>query len=336
VDGNKMTTGGGDAGESNILDMTTLDDDIKHIYKIIVWVYGKEDAGTNNMTVDINFGGWVGAQNHDLYSSYGLWTSSTFNVNGSQADLDALQVKYTAAGNVDATHNHYIDATYCEVFYQKTNLFNKYMAREFRGNFCMNVLKAVCELEDAHWYEDYINNQICIIKPASFVDSTVDLTEADYEKTWQYTDECNQIKSFYVYGKSEDSIFAKAVDESVAGYISKQLIDESITNVADAQEIADTQLTKLKTKRPSIKLPLKLDNVLLQLGTTVGVTLARPTVAATTHIIRMIERKKVGIIIKTVIYCGLGESPWEEKLARTIRDNADRGHKSLTDRLISP
>ena len=200
----------------------------------------------------------------------------------------------------------------------------------------MEALKAVCKLEDYHWYEDYINNKIVMLKLTDFVDSTVDLTQADYEDTWEYTDECNQIKSFFVFGKSEDEIFAKAVDESVAGYASKQFIDESITNVADAQAIADARLAKLKIKRPSIKLPLHVDNVLLQLGITVGVTLARPTVAEVDYPIRMIERKKVGTIIKTIIYCGMGESPWYEELARTIRDNAERSHKSLTDRLISP
>jgi len=215
--------------------------------------------------------------------------------------------------------------------------FSKYIARRFKGAYCMEPLEAVRKLEGAHWWEDYINNRIVIAKLADFVDSTVDLTEADYDHDWEYEDACNQVKSFLVFGNSDDEIFAEAVDESIEGYISKQLIDESITNVADAQEIADAQLALLKTKRPSIKLPLKVDNVLLQLGTTVHVTLARPTVTQVLYPIRKLERSKKGInSIKLVIYCGLGESSIEEDISKIIRDNAFRSHKSLTDRLISP
>ena len=319
---------------SNILGFATITN-VHRVSKVVVWILGQQQNELDDFFVDLNLGGWQGAETVRCnYAGY-VWTSVTFDgLNGSQLDLDGLQVKYTApAANVDFD-DVMIGATYCVIYYYQYG-FTKYMAREFKGAYCMEALKAVCKLEGVHWYEDYINNKIVLINISNFVDSTVDLTQADYEDTWEYTDECNQVKSFLVFGKAEDEIFAKAIDESVPGYISKQLIDESITNIADAQEIADTRLAALKTKRPSIKLPLHVDNVLLQLGTTVGVTLARPTVAEADYPIRMIERKKVGIIIKTIIYCGLGESPWNEELARTIRDNAERSHKALTDRLIS-
>ena len=222
------------------------------------------------------------------------------------------------------------------VFYISGSSFSKYMARLFKGSYCMEALTAALKLEGAHWYEDYINNKIGIAKPADFVDSTVDLTEANYDQDWEYEDDCNQVKSFYVFGKSDDEIFAKAVDQSISGYISRQIIDESITNVADAQEIADAQLAILKIKRPSIKITLDGVNANLQLGTTVGLTMVRPTVAEKDYIIRKIERSKFGDGIQTIIYCGLGESTVGEKIAKFIRDNAFRSHKALIDRLISP
>ena len=48
----------------------------------------------------------------------------------------------------------------------------------------------------------------------------------------------------------------------------------------------------------------------------------------------MIERSKVGESIKTVIYCGLGESEVIEDIMKVIRKNRFRSHKALTDRLI--
>ncbi|GAG85908.1 unnamed protein product, partial [marine sediment metagenome] len=192
------------------------------------------------------------------------------------------------------------------------------------------------KLEGAMWYEDFINDRIMVVKPANLVDSGVDLTEADYDDC-EYEDDCNQVRAFFVFGKSEDKIFAKAVDETVSGYKTEKLIDESITNVADAQDIADAQLALVNSKRPSIRLPLNADNAALQLGTTVDVTFARPTIAKTAYPIRKIERSKFGITgIQTVLYLGFGESTFEEDAAKAIRDNAFRSHKSQTDRLISP
>jgi len=275
------------------------------------WSSTKSETLTANW---VNEGaGWSSLEIYDL-SDFQVKLLYTQLFAGSSAYVSELYISFTISGSS----------------------FDKYIAREFRGSYCSEPLSAVCKLEGSHWYEDYINNRIVVIKKADFVDSTVDLTEANYSPNWEYEDECNQVKSFYVFGNAEDAIFAKAVDESVEGYISKQLIDESIGSVGDAQEIADAQLALLKTKRPSIKITLNGINANLQLGTTVGLTMVRPTVAEADYPIRMIERSKFGGGIKTVIYCGLGESTMAEKIAKTIRDNAFRAHKALTDRLISP
>ena len=46
------------------------------------------------------------------------------------------------------------------VFTISGSSFSKYMARLFKGSYCMEALTAALKLEGAHWYEDYINNKI--------------------------------------------------------------------------------------------------------------------------------------------------------------------------------
>ncbi|KKK42391.1 hypothetical protein LCGC14_0833570 [marine sediment metagenome] len=337
-DGNYITSGTDQ--EDDIFDTETvaMGGGGKVVASITLWCYGKRSGLLINALCDIKVGSaWLGVKYpiSEFDNAY-HWRSVTWDtLSISQTDLDDLQVKFTAL-RVFGTEDVYVDLFYLNITYGVYAPLNKYMAREFKGAYCMEPLKAVCKLEGYHWYEDYINNRIVMIKPANFPDSGITLTEADYGHDWVYEDECNQVKSFFVFGKSEDAIFAKAVDNTVEGYISKQLIDESITNVADAQDIADTQLALLNSKRPSIKLPLKGVYADLQVGVLVSLTLARPTVAEALYPIRKIERSKFGGEIKTIIYCGLGESTIGEKIAKHIRDNAFRSHKSLTDRLISP
>jgi len=222
--------------------------------------------------------------------------------------------------------------------------FTKYMARKFKGKHCIEPLKAVCALEGADWMEDYINNKIIIIKQADYIDSTVSLTQADYEHEWEIEDQCNQVKYVYVWGKTSineisqatTNIFAKAVSTTATGHNSKQIIDDNIMTQPEAQDIANTQLALLETKRPSIRIPLDGVNILLQLGTYVNLTMARPEVLAADYNIRMIQRYKRGKTgIQTVVYCGMGETDWDEKLIKEIQKLQLETHKALTDRLES-
>ena len=103
----------------------------------------------------------------------------------------------------------------------------------------------------------------------------------------------------------------------------------------DAKEIADAQLTRLKTKRPSLRIPLIGTYPNLQLGRTIKITFVRPTIAAADYPIRMIERSKFGKDgIKTVIYVGLGESPADEKIGMAIRKIGLIANRAMSDRLI--
>jgi len=91
----------------------------------------------------------------------------------------------------------------------------------------------------------------------------------------------------------------------------------------------------LKVKRPSLRLSLKGAYSQLELGTTVNVTMVRPTIAAADYPIRMIERSKFGIKdIRTIIYCGLGETQVDEKIGAAIRKIGYMANKALIDKLL--
>ena len=259
---------------------------------------------------------------------------------GVTIDVDAFQI----AENTPQIIQDVMSQAGLNFWIESPGSFTKYMARKFKGKHCIEPLKAVCDLEGSHWIEDYVNNRIVIIKPADYVDSTISLTQANYEHEWEIEDQCNQVKYIYVWGKtsineatqSTVNIFAKAVSKTATGEKSMQIIDDNIMTQPEAQEIANTQLALLEAKRPSIRVPLDGVNILLQLGAYVNLTMARPTVGAADYKIRMIQRSKFGKTgIKTVVYCGLGETHWDELIVKEIKKLQLETHKALTDRLES-
>ena len=341
-DGDPMATGGADTGESNVISFGSIADVIR-VERITVHFYGKEEVGVpDNMTVDINLGGWIGAVQKNMLSTY-LWYSADFeDLNGSQADLDGLEVKFTA-GTVDANNHHYIDEAYCVVHYKRST-WVKFMARKFKGQHCIEALRAVLNLEGAEWCEDYPNNRIKLIKKTDFESSGVSITQTDYDHDWEYEDKCNEVKYIFVWGKTSfnndaretTNIFAKAVSLIANGENSKQITDDNIYTVPEAQEIANEQLALLEVKRPSIRIPLDGINEDLEMGTTVNITMVRPAVGAANYPIRMIQRKRFGKTgIKTIVYAGFGQTKWDEKVLKEIERIGMDARKALTDRLSS-
>ena len=330
-----------DDGKVEILGVDTVQIREGYIYKIKLRIRGEQNADVP--TVSIYSGSdWETPQNIPLNGA-AAWHEITFTgLTMTQDDLDALEIKLTLP-TIDPAETVIIYEIKVHV-YEVNSVFDKYMARKFKGKHCIEPLQAVCKLEGAHWIEDYINNRINIIKPADYVDSGVDLTEANYEDDWEFEDQCNQVKYVYVWGKSsinEESqtttnIFAKAVSTTTTGHKSKQIIDDNIMTVPDAQGTANKQLALLETKRPSIRIPLDGVNIALQLGTYVGLTMARPTVVAADYKIRMIQRSAFGKTgIKTIVYCGLGETHWDEKIFKELKRIDLEVHKALSDRLES-
>ena len=220
------------------------------------------------------------------------------------------------------------------IYIQST--LTKYIARWIKGVSGLSVLKMICDLEGCHWWEDYINDRIVISKEADFVDSTSTVAHTDYEWDWVYEDEGNNYYRVDVFGSASLNIHAFKEDLTIDSPKSFTIIEEQILTVADAQEVANEKFAEMQTKEPSIMTSVDGVNAQITVGTTVNVTMSRPTVAAADYPIRRITRTRKGITgIKTILYCGLGSSPIEETVGVLIRDNAYRSQKAHTDRLIS-
>ena len=274
-----------------------------------------------------------------------VWENQTLSFSSltvdEQYDADRFQIQLLAPTMI-AGGNVYVAEVDVQITLT-TSDYDRYMAREFKGQHCYQVLNSVCELEGAHWFEDYVNNMIGIVKFDNMDDSGVDLTDSDYGWDWEYEDECNQVKGVFVWGKSSynnadgttKNVFAKAIDKDVdENGKTIQIIDDSISTNVEAKNIADENLDRYKTKRPSIKISCNTVQADIQLGTYVGLTMARPTVGATDYDIRMITRSQAGKTgVTTTIHCGLGESSWDEKLFKAINKAEEHAHKALSTKL---
>lgn len=223
-----------------------------------------------------------------------------------------------------------------EIPFSIQSTLTKYIAQYFKGTYNNEILKKICLLEGLHWWEDHQEYVIVISKEADFVDSTVDLTQANYLWEWEFEDNCNYYKAVEVFGSAALGIYYKTPDENNGSPLVKSIIEETILTIPEAREIAETQLLEYKVKRPSIRIPLNGVQTNLGVGKTATLTMVRPTVGVNDYPIRMIERHKIGISgIKTIIWCGLGRSTWEENMADIVNKAMLLAHKAHTDRLIS-
>jgi len=312
------------------------------VKKIELWTYGQLDSALNigQASFHTTSTGW----SEDRFPFKGIeWGSyhwikvSWDNLSLSQADLDSLKMKFVYSEVFAPVSYARVDLFYVVITYGLYNPFTKFIARKFRGTHCIDALEAVCELEGAVWYEDYENNRIVVLKPSVFESSDVVITEA-LRKGLEYEDICNQVRRVDVFGSVENvdyPIHEYSEDKTVSGFRCRQIINERIMTSGDAKEIADAQLARLNTKRPSIRIPLIGTYPNLQLGRTIRITMVRPTIAVEDYPIRMIERSKFGKTgIKTVVYCGLGETPDDEKIGMAIRKIGLLTNRSMSDRLI--
>jgi len=330
--------GDGDENKEEEWELTTLYYPFYQATKVELFVKGKYVTTDKNIWVYFDDGdGYSDPVSMSFDNTFGwqsqVWDNLVMDYNG----LNACKVKIKAFAAYGAADENHVSQVYVVVTYVPY-AFQKYMARVFKGQHCIEPLKAVCNLEGAEWMEDYPNNRIKLVKKANFVDSGVSLTQSNYDHDWEYEDLCNEVKYVYVWGKTTatENVFAKAVSTVANGEDSKQIVDNDILSNTEAQEIANTQLALFEVKRPSIRIPLDGVNAAIQLGTYVNVTMARPTVGAADYKIRMIQRFKRGITgIKTIIYCGFGETDWDEKIQKEIDRLGLETHKSLINKLTS-
>jgi hypothetical protein len=210
-----------------------------------------------------------------------------------------------------------------------------YIAQHYKGTYCKDVLEKIRLLEGFHWWEYPAYNTVIIGSVDDLTDSAVDLTSADYGYDWEFEDDYNYYGAVEVYGAAGYNIYYKATSITSDSPRVKTIIEETITTKPEAKEVAVAELAELEAKQPSIKLTLNGVNSALRLGTTVGLTMERPTVVEANYPIRMIEREKFGGGIKTTIYCGLGHSTPSERIADFITNSMRLARKAHTDRLIS-
>jgi hypothetical protein len=84
---------------------------------ITVWMYSYTEATTRQPDVNLNLGGLLTPQTAAWGISYG-WTSLTWTgLSGTQADLDDLQVIFTANAVLNSNREHFLDTVYVEVTY---------------------------------------------------------------------------------------------------------------------------------------------------------------------------------------------------------------------------
>jgi len=347
-DGNYWICGNGiidGSGSIIIFGMETIPE-ASVITGIKVYLYSKrESQPATEIPVDVNLGGWLGGEK-TLAAGNGAfaWDNAEWTeLTGTQDDLDELQIKFTCPSCIEDGY-YYLECVYVEVTYQTPCGWLNYIARKFKGCHCIDVLQSVLTLEGAEWMEDYANNRIKLIKKADFEDSGVSITQTEYEDDWEYEDLCNAVKYVYVWGKTTfnpdaretSNIFYKAISTVATEENAKQIIDDSIWTIPEAQRVAEAQLALLEYKRPSIRIPLDGVNEDIQMGTYVNVTMARPTVAAANYKIRMIQRTRRGKTgIKTIVYCGFGETQWDEKITKEIEKATSLARRGIRDRLTS-
>lgn len=88
--------------------------DVDTVTQIIVHTYGIR-TGSPTPEVDLNIGGWQGYTECSIGTSWG-WATDTFNGSWTQAQLDAVQVRYRAdvpgGGNINQISCVYLEVTY--------------------------------------------------------------------------------------------------------------------------------------------------------------------------------------------------------------------------------
>jgi len=215
---------------------------------------------------------------------------------------------------------------------------SKYMARNFQGNNCTEVLRAICQLEGLHWAEDHANKRIVIAKSEDFEPSGITLTSASYDSMWVFEDNCNHYKGVWVHGNATLGIEYKVEDPSSTSLLWRQVADDTIMTNADAKTVCDSLFAELENKRPSVKLSVTDTDgsyAALEAMKTVTVTQERPTIAEIDYPIRRLDIQRIGEHLEYTLYLGLGSTPEEERIDNIIKELQYMAHKSHTDRLVN-
>jgi hypothetical protein len=219
--------------------------------------------------------------------------------------------------------------------------FDKYIARDYKNHLPYNFLNEITQLEDAHWTETYDadgNVTLVIYKEENFTSSGYTLTEANYRKNFKIEREANSYNRVKVYGNPYFSVEATAVDSESISPQEFVIIEQSINTQTDAQALANSTLNRLKNIRPSYVLELIGSYEDIQPGTLITATLTKPSIVLTEQPIRRVDitQGRYEDDIKVKIYVGMGQSPPDETLGRTIKKGLELAWKNTNQLLSSP
>lgn len=106
-----------DDGDIEVWNFTSILS-VDEVTQIVVKVRNRRVDAPISASVDINLGGWIGAQGFSP-QLIEQWHTFTFSgLSGSQANLDGLQVKITLGGMGDNNY-FYVDVVYCIITYSE-------------------------------------------------------------------------------------------------------------------------------------------------------------------------------------------------------------------------
>lgn len=106
-------------GDESDIDEFTMDNsitDVAVVTQIVIWTYGFNTPANMDGKIRIYIGGWQTEYTLNFSSSWG-WVSVTWNGSWSQAQLNGLQLRYTANSLIGKFDAHIIAAAYAQVTY---------------------------------------------------------------------------------------------------------------------------------------------------------------------------------------------------------------------------
>ena len=108
----------GDENQYEQYTMSNLDIGGGTATSVIVWTSMATTVITHDPYVRLYCGGWLAEVVINLTQTGRKWYSQTYNGIFSQADINAMQVRYKAPGIISATEQGRNYETYCEVIYE--------------------------------------------------------------------------------------------------------------------------------------------------------------------------------------------------------------------------
>jgi hypothetical protein len=267
--------------------------------------------------------------------------SAQITTNGASSITTAVDVN---AGGVIADDTWKIGPSLSEI---ALNIFNAsgiaviidasitgYIAKDYTAYTALQVVQEICQIFGAEWFEEFTDDGLTVLhicKAADFDASGISLTSANY-KNMKIERPFNQYKEFWEYGAKGLTWFAVDHDATNTSTLIKREVGATLNTITDVKNAAESGLAKLKTMRPAISFTVDGAGFeAIRPGFTVNLECERPTIAAADYPVRRVDWKQAhpNGILRADVYLGLGQTPEDEHLANTIRNNKQMAEKDL-------